>query len=93
MLQGYLNEEFHLVVATLASRASSQQWRTFTVEAGRRSRSGLASPSWDGLKRRAIALYGRVPSALLSVVKFHWDYVALSQLGPQLHGDAPTVKM
>lgn len=81
--RNYLNEEFNRVIVELA--ATDQWWALSprvpptimnTANSGTSTTQG-----WAELERQLITEHGRPPRALLFVVKFHWNFGTLAQLG------------
>jgi len=82
--RGYLNEEFNQAIVALAE---SHRWRPFSLDLSVPSISTLnpdgvpLETSWTNVEHRLVKKYGRLPSALLFAVKFHWNYVRVARLG------------
>lgn len=77
---GYLNEEFNQIVVELSTR---HRWQS-------------VPPSTDGVASTKLPedrAYGREPSTLLFLLKFHWNYGLLAKLGPRLVHDLPDTTM
>lgn len=82
--RGYLNKEFNRVVVELAS---THQWRVLSLPVATFPTSidtDKVAPSrlgWIDVEHKLVTEHGRPPSALLFVLKFHWNYGVLAQLG------------
>jgi hypothetical protein len=81
--RSHINGETYQMLNELSTR---YQWRHLSIKkALRKSRDGAPNrTSWAHLERQAVTDYGCLPSALLFVIKFHWNYLALERLGPRL---------
>jgi hypothetical protein len=92
-LHGYLNQEFNQMVVELTAR---HRWNRLPPSSHTRSTKllvGEAHGSWPEIESRAIAVHGHTPSALLFIVKFHWNYRTLVNLGPRLPHHLPGTNM
>lgn len=76
--KGYLNEEFHLLLQGLASPRF--RWRHISVD------KPPKETTWLDVEEASGRQHGCAPSALLFVIKFHWEFANLVQLGPRVPG-------
>jgi hypothetical protein len=79
--RGYLNEEFHQIIQNIAA---DRRWKSIGVDDDGGGDSNAARVlTWSSIDRRAIETCGQLPAALLFLLKFHWNYAAMAQLGTQ----------
>ena len=75
--KGYLNEEFHLFLRGLISE---YEWRTVMAD------KPTNETTWQAIEQNIVRDHGCLPSVLVFVIKFHWDFLNLKHLGPRPKG-------
>lgn len=92
---GYLNEEFNQIVVELSAR---HKWQYLTSNTHVRSPKppdvqARDNAVWSNIASQAITLHGRAPRTLLFLLKFHWDYEILANIGSHVAHDLPKTTM